>query len=61
MHVTLRAQLVDLGTQRVVASRLFDIREAAPSEDAYGGVLAANRAVPRLLEELVAFCIGQSG
>jgi cholesterol transport system auxiliary component len=61
MQVTLRAQLVDLDTQRVLGSQLFEISEAAPSEDAYGGVQAANRAVARLLEELVAFCIGQAG
>jgi len=60
MHVTLRAQLVDLGAQRVIASRLFDIREAAPSEDTYGGVLAANRAVALLLDELAAFCVDQT-
>jgi len=60
MHVTLRAQLVDLGAQRVIASRTFDIREAAPSEDTYGGVIAANRAVAQLLEELAAFCADQS-
>ncbi len=60
IHITLRAQLVDLQQQRVVATRLFDIREPATSEDTYGGVLAANRAVTRLLEELTAFCIGLS-
>ncbi|MEZ5543142.1 MAG: ABC-type transport auxiliary lipoprotein family protein [Pseudomonadota bacterium] len=60
MHVTLRAQLVDLDAHRVVATQLFDIREPSASEDAYGGVQAANRAVTRLLEDLVAFCLGQS-
>ncbi|HUT41271.1 MAG TPA: ABC-type transport auxiliary lipoprotein family protein [Gammaproteobacteria bacterium] len=60
MHITVRAQLVDFDSQRVVATRLFDIREPASSEDTYGGVLAANRAVTRLLEELTAFCVGQS-
>lgn len=61
MHITLRAQLVNLDTQRIVATQLFDVREVATSEDAYGGVLAANRAVARLLVELTAFCAGQSG
>lgn len=61
MHLSLRAQLVDLGTQRVIASQLFDIREPATSEDAYGGVQAANRAVARLLEDLARFCAGPSG
>jgi len=60
MRITLRAQLIDLGTQRVIATRLFDISEAAPSEDAYGGVIAANRAVARLLEQLAAFCAVQT-
>jgi cholesterol transport system auxiliary component len=60
MHITLRAQLVDLNSQQVVASQLFDIREPAASEDTYGGVLAANRAVARLLEELAAFCVGET-
>jgi cholesterol transport system auxiliary component len=61
MQVSMRAQLVDLDTQRVLGTQLFEISEAAPSEDAYGGVQAANRAVARLLEELVAFCTGQAG
>lgn len=61
MHITVRAQLVDLGTQRVIATELFDIREPAPSEDAYGGVLAANRAVARLLEAIAGFCAGLPG
>lgn len=60
MHVTLRAQLIDLESQQVLATQSFDIREAAPSEDAYGGVHAANHAVARLLEELTAFCIGET-
>lgn len=57
MHITLRAQLVDLADQRVIASRLFDIRETATSEDTYGGVQAANRATAQLLEQLARFCI----
>ncbi len=60
MHITLRAQLVDLDAQRIIATRTFDISEAAPSEDAYGGVRAANRAVARLLEQLAAFCTAQT-
>jgi len=56
MHITLRAQLVDLDAQRVMATRLFDIREPSTSEDTYGGVLAANRALARLLGELAEFC-----
>jgi len=55
VHLTLRAQLVDVKSARVVASREFDVVENAASEDPYGGVMAANLAVRRALVELVAF------
>jgi cholesterol transport system auxiliary component len=57
MHITLRAKLVDLADQRVIATRLFDIQEAATSEDTYGGVQAANRAAAQLTEQLTRFCL----
>lgn len=57
MHVTLRALLIDPANQRVIASHLFDIREAATSEDTYGGVQAANRATMQLMEQLAQFCL----
>lgn len=57
MHITLRAKLIDPASQRVLATRLFDVREAAPSEDTYGGVQAANRATARLMEQLAQFCV----
>lgn len=55
VRVTLRAVLLDSRTRRVVALREFDVSVAAPSDDAPGGVAAANRAVQQLLEELSAF------
>jgi cholesterol transport system auxiliary component len=60
MHITLRAKLVDLADQRVIATRLFDIQEVATSEDTYGGVQAANRAVVQLAEQLSLFCLESS-
>jgi cholesterol transport system auxiliary component len=56
VRLTLRAQLIDVDARRVLASAEFDETEAAPSDDPYGGVLAANRALARLLERLAAFC-----
>ncbi len=53
---TLRATLVDDKTRRVLAVRQFDATEPAPGEDAYGGVVAANRAVQKVLEDLALFC-----
>ena len=58
-HVTLRAQLVNLNGNRVMATRLFDVREAASSEDTFGGVQAANRATARLVGELAQFCVSR--
>ena len=50
-----RSQLVDLKESRVVSTRLFEAEEPAPSEDAYGGVLAANAAMARMLSQVAAW------
>jgi cholesterol transport system auxiliary component len=55
-HFTLRAHLLDTGTRQVVAWREFDVMIPAPSEDPYGGVLAANTAVRSVIKELAVFC-----
>jgi cholesterol transport system auxiliary component len=55
VRLTLRAQLIEADSRRVLASAEFDETEAAPSDDPYGGVIAANRALARLLERLAAF------
>lgn len=49
----MRTQLVAQDGQEVLASRRFDMLESAPSEDASGGALAANRAVDTLLQQIV--------
>lgn len=56
VRFTLRAYLVDNVSRQVLASREFEAVAAAPSEDAYGGVMAANEAVRRVLEGLTVFC-----
>lgn len=52
IRVTLHLRLVDQRGQAVVAARRFEIVEEAESEDPYGGVLAANRAVAGLLDQV---------
>jgi cholesterol transport system auxiliary component len=59
VRLALRAQLIELNKRKILATREFELFEAAPTEDAYGGVVAANRAAARLLEEL-ALWIGTS-
>ena len=56
VRFTLRAYLVESVTRRVMASREFEAAVPATSEDPYGGVVAANRAVQTVLENLSAFC-----
>lgn len=60
VRFTLHAQLIEVGSRRVLATREFDEVENAPSDDAYGGVIAANRALERLLGRLADFCAEQS-
>lgn len=55
VRITLRGQLVDLKESRVVSTKLFEAEEPAPSEDAYGGVLAANTAMARMLSQVAAW------
>lgn len=52
VRVGFRLQLVELREQVVVGTRRFEVVENAPTDDAYGGVLAANRAVATLLEQV---------
>lgn len=56
VRFTLRAYVVDDTTRKVLASREFDETVAAASDDPYGGVVAANRAVQVVLEQLARFC-----
>jgi cholesterol transport system auxiliary component len=55
VRVTIRTQLVDLKESRVVGARAFEAVEPALSEDAYGGVLAANRAIAVLLDQIASW------
>ncbi|MDO8458768.1 MAG: ABC-type transport auxiliary lipoprotein family protein [Burkholderiaceae bacterium] len=56
VRFTLRAYLVDDKTRRVLAWREFDEYAVAASENPYGGVVAANRAVQTVLDKLSGFC-----
>jgi cholesterol transport system auxiliary component len=60
VRMTLRANLVELRSHRVVATEQFEVDETAVTDDAYGGVVAANKAVKRLLDALARFCVQQS-
>lgn len=56
VRFALRAHLVEVSSRRVIAARDFEEAATAPSDDPYGGVVAANQAVRTVLENLAAFC-----
>lgn len=60
IHITMRAQLIDIGAKRVLATRIFDVTEVAASDDPYGGVVAANRAIKNILLQIADFCVQES-
>ncbi len=55
IHLSLRAQLIDVHKQCVMGTTDFDVLQPTPSDDPYGGVLASNQAAAKLLEQLVAW------
>lgn len=55
VRVTVRAQLVEMKELRVVAARAFEVVEKAQNNDAYSGVVAANRAIAALLDDLASW------
>ena len=52
VRVMVRAQLVDLKGSTVLSTRAFEVVENATSENPYGGVQAANRAIAGLLDQI---------
>jgi cholesterol transport system auxiliary component len=57
IRLRLNAQLIQSGTNRIIATKQFTVIEPAPQNTPYGGVIAANRAVSELLRQLVNFCV----
>jgi cholesterol transport system auxiliary component len=54
-RVRMRVQIIDLDTQEVLGTRIFDETEPAPSENPYGGVTAMNLALGRVIDQIVTF------
>jgi cholesterol transport system auxiliary component len=57
VRLTVRVQLSDVASRRMLGAREFEAVEEALSDDPYGGVVAANRAVRRVLDDIVAYCV----
>lgn len=55
IHLVLSAQVLQRKHKRIIASQTFAEDEASPSDDPYGGVLAANKATQTALTKLTRF------
>lgn len=60
VELTLRLALVDLKQRRVLATRYLEQVQPAASDDAPGGVAAANAAVAATLAQLARWCVESS-
>lgn len=56
VRFTLRVRLINDDTRELIATREFEGVVDAPSENPYGGVQAANRAVSQVLDQVADFC-----
>ncbi len=65
VRFALEARLLGGVERRLLAIATFEAVEPSPSEDPYGGVIAANRAVARVLDQVAKWCAenatGRSG
>lgn len=57
MVVTVRVQVIRVATNQVVAAKQFSVTEMAPENTPYGGVVAANQAVAKVLGQMAQFCL----
>jgi cholesterol transport system auxiliary component len=60
-EIVVRVQVIEVRGRRILGSQVFEESEPARSEDAHGGVVAANAALSRLLQRVVAYCVEQAG
>jgi cholesterol transport system auxiliary component len=60
VRFTLRLELTDVAARRIIGTREIETVEIAPSDDAPGGVAAANAAVKRALTAAADWCAAAS-
>lgn len=54
-----RVQLIRGSNNRIIAVKEFSVKEWAPQANPYGGVIAANRATTKLVNQIAKFCLQQ--
>jgi cholesterol transport system auxiliary component len=57
VHLSLRAQLLDMNRRQVLATQQFDYAVSLEADNAASGVEALNTSLDEFLPELVKFCV----
>lgn len=57
LSLTVKAQLVNVTTNRIVAVKQFTVTEPIPQNSPYGGVVAANHATNQTLSKIAGFVV----
>ncbi|MCC2666671.1 MAG: hypothetical protein K0S63_587 [Gammaproteobacteria bacterium] len=55
--ISLRVQIIKTNNDKIIAAKQFTVREPAPENTPYGGVVAANQAAAKLTAQVVKFCL----
>lgn len=59
LHLSVRAQLVDGTSNRIIASRTIAINEPMMQENPYAGVVATNEAAAKTLQQVAGFVLAE--
>ena len=57
IRITIRADIVDKGKDKIIASELFTIDMPTTSNTPYAGVIASNKATRILLDQIARYCV----
>ncbi len=57
LRLTVRAEIVRVSTNKIIATKQFVITEPIAQPSPYSGVTAANRATAEMLQQLTQFCL----
>ncbi|EKD54844.1 MAG: hypothetical protein ACD_60C00038G0006 [uncultured bacterium] len=60
-YLTVRAQITNMATNKIIATQEFSVSEPIYQETPYAGVAAANTATKKLLRALADFCVRNVG
>ncbi len=60
VQFNIRAQLIDNNKHQVIATQQFNIIEPTSEDTPYDGVIAANKATEKLLQQIAEFCLANT-